>query len=179
MSDHFDITLERKIESNTDGAERGVTGVRRIELITGSERRRRWSENDKARIVVESFSPGAIVSEVARRNGLSPQQLFAWRREARVLFHDGGNGDAAVAATAAQPSTKIERSHSRETDAKTPPFVPVVMASSAPPSPPSKPPPPMRSGMIEITIGDVVVRIVGEVETAALAVVLRAVRRSS
>ena len=75
MSDQFDITLERKLESSADGAEHGVTGVRRIELITGSERRRRWSDDDKARIVVESFAPGANVSEVARRNGLSPQQL--------------------------------------------------------------------------------------------------------
>jgi transposase len=35
---------------------------------------------------LDSFEPGANVSEVARRNGLSPQQLFAWRREARTLF---------------------------------------------------------------------------------------------
>ena len=91
MSDRFDITLERTLESGADGdAERRATGVRRIELITGSERRRRWSDEDKARIVVESLVPGANVSEVARRNGLSPQQLFAWRREARSLFDDGG-----------------------------------------------------------------------------------------
>ena len=39
--------------------------------------------------MVESLKPGANVSEVARRNGLSPQQLFAWRREARALFRSG------------------------------------------------------------------------------------------
>ena len=99
MSDHFDITLERKLETSRDETAPGVAGVRRIELITGAERRRRWCDDDKARIVVESFAPGANVSEVARRNGLSPQQLFAWRREARALFQDEGNGDAAVAAT--------------------------------------------------------------------------------
>jgi transposase len=63
--------------------------VRRIELITGGGRRRRWSSADKARIVMESLKPGANASEVARRNGLSPQQLFAWRREARALFNEG------------------------------------------------------------------------------------------
>ena len=76
MSDRFDITLESKLESSGDDAD-GVSQVRRIELITGTGLRQRWSDDDKARIVVESFTPGANVSEVARRNGLSPQQLFA------------------------------------------------------------------------------------------------------
>jgi transposase len=176
MSDHFDITLKRKLESSGDDAAPGLAGVRRIELITGAERRRRWSDDDKARIVVESFSSGSNVSEVARRNGLSPQQLFAWRREARALFQDGDNGDAAVVATARQPLTNS--GDARDLDAKAPPFVPVVVASSAPPSPPSCPPHPIGSGTIEIMIGDVVVRVIGVVETTALASVLRAVRRS-
>jgi Transposase len=60
-----------------------VVGVRRIEVITGTGRRRRWSSDDKARILLESLKPGANVSEVARRHGLSPQQLFGWQREAR------------------------------------------------------------------------------------------------
>lgn len=177
MSDHFDITLERKLETSRDETAPGVAGVRRIELITGAERRRRWCDDDKARIVVESFAPGANVSEVARRNGLSPQQLFAWRREARALFQDEGNGDAAVAATAPQPPTKS--GHAREFEAKAPPFVPVVIASSAPPSPPGCPPPPIVSGTIEIMICDIVVRVTGLVETTTLATVLRAVRRSA
>lgn len=58
--------------------------VRRIELITGGgERRRRWSDKEKAEAIEESLKPGAVVSEVARRRGLTPQQLFAWRRAAR------------------------------------------------------------------------------------------------
>jgi transposase len=57
--------------------------VRRIEVITGAGGRRRWTSDDKARIVTETLEPGSVVSEVARRHGLSPQQLFAWRREAR------------------------------------------------------------------------------------------------
>lgn len=176
MSDHYDITLERKLESSADGTERGV---RRIELITGSERRRRWSEEDKARIVVESFAPGANVSEVARRNGLSPQQLFAWRREARELFRDVDDAGAAAPATAAPPPRKAGRARLPVSSDDASSFVPVVMATAAPPLPPGSPPPPGCPGMIEITIGDTVVRVVGQVETVALVAVLRAVRRSS
>ena len=56
--------------------------VRRIEVITGGGRRR-WTVDEKARIVAETLDPGAVVSVIARRYGLTPQQLFAWRREAR------------------------------------------------------------------------------------------------
>jgi transposase len=88
MSDDFDSKLKRKLESNADEVSESVTSVRRIELITGAGRRRGWSSDEKARIVMESLRPGANVSEVARRNGLSPQQLFAWRRKARALFKE-------------------------------------------------------------------------------------------
>jgi transposase len=52
---------------------------RRIEVITGVERRRRWSEEDKARIVAESLEPGVVVAEVARRYGIHRNQLYDWR----------------------------------------------------------------------------------------------------
>ncbi|WP_227310866.1 IS66-like element accessory protein TnpA [Acidisoma cellulosilyticum] len=48
-----------------------------------SSRRRRWSEEDKGRIVAESFEKGRTASDVARRHDISPQQLFEWRRQAR------------------------------------------------------------------------------------------------
>src|SRR5258708_1752613 len=57
--------------------------VRRVEVFTGAGRRRRWSAEDKARIVTEIVTSGASVSAVARRHGLSPQQLFGWRRQLR------------------------------------------------------------------------------------------------
>jgi len=57
--------------------------VRRLEVITGAGGRRRWSADEKARILEEAMVPGAVVSEVARRHGLSPQHLFTWRRQAR------------------------------------------------------------------------------------------------
>ena len=57
--------------------------MRRIEVITGGTGRRRWTVDEKARIVAETLVPSAVVSVIARRYGLTPQQLFAWRREAR------------------------------------------------------------------------------------------------
>lgn len=57
--------------------------VRRLELISGAMGRRRWSVDDRARILEETLAPGAVVSVVARRHGLTPQQLFTWRRQAR------------------------------------------------------------------------------------------------
>jgi transposase len=57
--------------------------MRRLEVITGTGRRRRFSEDYKAGIVEETLVPGAVVSDVARRHGLTPQQLFGWRRQAR------------------------------------------------------------------------------------------------
>src|ERR1700681_129438 len=54
-----------------------------VEVSQPPVRRRRWSEAIKARIVAESFAPGAVVSEVARRHDLSPQHLSAWRKAAR------------------------------------------------------------------------------------------------
>src|ERR1051325_6388081 len=56
---------------------------RRIEVLTGPARRRRWSADQKARIVAETLEPGARVAEVARRWQLCSQQVFGWRRAAR------------------------------------------------------------------------------------------------
>jgi transposase len=59
--------------------------ARRLEVITETGRRRWFSKDDKARIVEETLVPGAVVSEIARRHGLTPQQVFTWRRQARRL----------------------------------------------------------------------------------------------
>jgi len=48
--------------------------------VLGPERRRRWSKEAKAAIVAETYAPGVSVSEVARRHGVAPSQVFAWRR---------------------------------------------------------------------------------------------------
>jgi transposase len=59
---------------------------RRIEVITGTARRRRWSVEEKLRILGESYGPGESVSAVARRNGVAPNLLYRWRR----LMSEGG-----------------------------------------------------------------------------------------
>ncbi len=51
-------------------------GVRRVEVIAGTGRRRRWSVDDKARIIAETLAPGESASEAARRDGMSPRQIF-------------------------------------------------------------------------------------------------------
>ena len=55
---------------------------RRLELINGAGGRRVWSADAKAAVLDETLLPGAVVSVVARRHGLSPQQVFTWRRDA-------------------------------------------------------------------------------------------------
>jgi transposase len=64
------------------------TPARRLEIFTGAGRRRIWTAEDKASIVAESYEHGVRVSHVARRHGLTPQQLFGWRREARRRSDD-------------------------------------------------------------------------------------------
>jgi transposase len=59
---------------------------RRVEVITGAARRRRWTTEQKLRIIEESFDAGETVSAVARRNGVAPNLLFRWRR----LMTEGG-----------------------------------------------------------------------------------------
>ena len=59
----------------------------RVEVITSVQRRRRWSTGEKVRLVEEAKQPGMSVSFVARQAGISPSQLFAWKR--RML--EGGH----------------------------------------------------------------------------------------
>src|SRR3712207_449075 len=88
-------------------------GFRRLEVITGVGRRRRWTDEDKARIVAESLDPATTASAVARRHGLHASQLFTWRQQLQrsgssaetsgapgfvpVLLADGGAAPAETA----------------------------------------------------------------------------------
>lgn len=63
--------------------------VRRLEIFTGAGRRREWPPEEKARIVAESYEADETVCAVARRHGLTPQQLFTWRRAARKQLEAG------------------------------------------------------------------------------------------
>src|SRR5262249_8578935 len=78
-----------------------VTGnIDRVEVITSVQRRRRWSAEEKVRIVQETYAPGMSVSLVARRHGVGPNQVFTWRR----LYAEGalsavGAGEEVVPAS--------------------------------------------------------------------------------
>lgn len=78
----------------------------RVEVMSGAERRRRWSEEQKRAIVAEAFAPGASVSVVARRADVVPGQIYRWRREL-------GSAAAGFAEVVVSPSS-CERA---ETDA--------------------------------------------------------------
>ena len=71
--------------------------LHRVEVITGVECRRDWSTEKKLEIVAESLVDGVVVSDVARRHGISPQQLFGWRAKLRSAI-------AASAPTPAEPA---------------------------------------------------------------------------
>lgn len=75
----------------------------RVEVLTGPGRRRAWDEATKARVVAESDAPGAVVSAVARRWQMAPQQLFTWRREARAASLEARRGEAAFVPVVAEP----------------------------------------------------------------------------
>src|SRR5262249_18466074 len=78
-----------------------MTGkIERVEGVTAVQRRRRWSAEEKAAIVQETYAPGMSVSLVARQHGIAPNQLFTWRR----LYADGalsgvGAGEEVVPAS--------------------------------------------------------------------------------
>jgi transposase len=56
----------------------------RVEVLDGVERRRRWSHDDKMRIIEETLALGAVVTEIARRHGIPTSLVFTWRRRARL-----------------------------------------------------------------------------------------------
>ena len=79
----------------------------RVEVITGPERRRRWSGEQKRAIVAESLAPGAVVRDIAHRAEIGTGQIYRWRRElgagqgfAQVVIAPVG-GDARCRAAAA------------------------------------------------------------------------------
>ncbi|HVB80634.1 MAG TPA: transposase [Candidatus Binataceae bacterium] len=72
-------------------------------MITGVARHRRWSEDEKRAIVAESFAPGAVVAEVARRVDVSPGQIYRWRQEMRTAV--AGFAPLLIAAPEAAEST--------------------------------------------------------------------------
>jgi transposase len=91
--------------STTTGTK--ADGFRRIEVITGVGCRRRWSLEDKARIVAESLDPATTASAVARRYGLHASQLFTWRQQ---LQRSAASSVAAIGGPAFVPVLMTEDS---------------------------------------------------------------------
>src|SRR5436189_1109743 len=73
--------------------------ISRVEVITSVQRRRRWSAAEKVRLVEEAMQPGMSVSFVARRAGIAPSQLFAWKRRMIEGGHAAVQADEDVVGT--------------------------------------------------------------------------------
>jgi transposase len=123
--------------------------VRRLEVLTGVGGRRRWSADDKARIVEETLAPGATVSEVARRYDVRPQQVFGWPRGMRVVE--------------SEPPVS---------------FVPALVEAADPETVARARPKPSRTGRgdIELEFDGVVVRVRRGAEAKTVAAVIKALK---
>jgi transposase-like protein len=66
------------------GLHHHTTPELKFSIHTGVERRRRWSRDDKMRIIEETLAPGAVVTDIARRHGIATSLVFTWRRRARL-----------------------------------------------------------------------------------------------
>lgn len=131
----------------------------RVEVLGGLERRRRWSQDDKARIVEETLAPGAKVTEVARRNGVAASVVFTWRRQARTVERVGPCF-APVQIAAAVETSEDNANPPSEDDRRIRPL------STA------------RNGLIEIELGNRRrIRVDAQVDSDALARVLDVLER--
>jgi transposase len=116
-------------------------------LITGDERRRRWSDADRARILSEIEEPGAVIADVARRLDVCTSLIYKWRKDARKVASEGASG-----------------------------FAPVVIEASrtAPPSQPAASADEL--GVIVVEVSNALVRISAGAPSALIAATLRALR---
>src|SRR3954464_5060529 len=89
-------------DSSTTGTK--ADEFRRLEVITGVGRRRRWTAEEKAWIVAESLDPATTVSAVARRYGLHASQLFVWRQQLAAAAARGAPGFVPVVVAGGAPA---------------------------------------------------------------------------
>ena len=144
-------------------AEAGSSGVRRFEVFTGAGGRRKWTREEKAAIIAESYAGVESVCAVANRHGLRHTQLFTWRREMRR---------AAEAAGITLPMAI----------APEPLFVPAVIE----PEPVAVPPPAPKkrrsrrvrpeAAAVELVIDGVAVKIARGADAAVIAAVIDALK---
>jgi transposase len=165
--EHATIEQDGPIRSGHKGSHM-TTPPRRIEVITGGERRRRWSIEEKREIVAESLGPEVRLSEIIRKHGITSGQLYAWRQQltrrvaepsARVSASfarvEAASGEEAVRAPET-PAVTVSRRSSV--------VAPAIVASRA-------------KGVIEIVLPDgTSVRVDAHVDDRALRYVLDALR---
>ncbi len=141
------------IVTDTKAIIKDAEPARRIEIFTGAGRRREWSDADRASIVAESYAGFDSVSGVARRHGLVPSQLFTWRRLAR---------EAQVAPSMFVPATFVDEG----------PAASASVVSKSQRTPRRGP----TSGLIEVELGGIVVRIGQDADAATAVAVLQALK---
>ena len=118
--------------SSSDAEVAGET-FQRIEVISGTGRRRKWSRRRKESIVLETLEEGASVSEVARRHGVDVSQVFKWRRDAGLRSRP----------SASEPVM----------------FAPLLIEQKDAPQPEQREAPPLPSGLIELELAGARARI--------------------
>jgi transposase len=143
--DRFDHKVDRMVDHKEPD-------LQRVEVITGVGRRRRWSDDFKAQVVAESLEPDMVISEVARRHGLKPQQLFSWRNQ----FRTHAPVPRAFAPVVVEP----------QPDAAKPNILPARDGRTS-------------RDMIEIVVKGAVIRVPVTVDADTLASVLRAVKATT
>jgi transposase len=145
------MARDRYDNNDDDSYVTSTVRPRRVEVLTGPERRRKWPDEVKIAIVAEALAEGVVVSEVARRHDIAPSQLFGWMRRFRP--------EAEAVSASVDPPT----------------FAPVAL-DVAPVMHPVATLPPERPVAIEISVGIATVRIRGAVDTRSLATVLKALK---
>ncbi len=144
--------------------------VRRFEVSTGAGRRREWPPEVKAAIVAESYSGLETVCAVARRHGLDPSQLFAWRQQLRKQLKSKGLDLPSVEANDAPVLSFAEGA-----------FVPAVIesfASSAPPRPRRSRRRRRAEAAVELEIDGALVKIARGADAHVISAVIEALKRA-
>jgi transposase len=145
-------------------ARKEADSYRRIEVITGERRRRRWTAEEKAQIVAESFEEGANISEVARRHSVSRGLLTVWRHKCMTAANieaphfvpvrvDNGSGS----------ETSVDPEHF-------PPRHTALLERAAPTA--------MARGVIEVELNGARIRVEPGADSETLSTVLIALRGS-
>ena len=137
----------------------------RIEVFTGTRRRRPWSDEEKARIVADSYAgDGVTVCDVARRNGICPSQLFTWRRQLRQPVESAETPlfVPAVIAEAAAPALALP--------------LPAPVSASRPARRPRRPRRSAGAAPIEVSMDGISVRIGRGADATLIAAVLDALK---